>query len=45
MVSPFGPLRGEDRDALTREGERLLGFLAAEQGADGFEVRFEGGDA
>ena len=45
VVSPFGPLTGEDRDALTREGERLLGFLAGEQGVDGFEVRFEGGDA
>jgi hypothetical protein len=45
VVSPFGPLTGEERDALTREGERLLGFLVTKQGVDGYEVRFEGGDA
>jgi len=44
VISPFEPLAGEDRDALAREGERLLGFLAGKQGGEGFEVRFEGGD-
>jgi hypothetical protein len=41
-IEPFDWLSGEDRDALTREGERLLRFVAGPEGAGEFEVRFAG---
>jgi hypothetical protein len=44
VIEPFEPLTGEDRDVLTQEGERLLGFLAGSRGAGEFEIRFDGGN-
>ena len=40
VIEPFEPLPKMDRDALAAEGERLIGFLAEPEGAEGFEVRF-----
>jgi len=34
----FEPVSGRDRDAVTREGERLLAFAAPE--APGYDIRF-----
>ena len=36
-IEPFGPVPAAERDALTEEGGRLLGFAAA--GASGHDVR------
>lgn len=44
VVEPFDPLTEKDRDVLSQEGERLLGFLAGPRGVDEFEIRFDGGD-
>ena len=44
VVEPFEPLTEKDRDVLSQEGERLLGFLAGSQGVDEFEIRFDGRD-
>ena len=38
VIEPFEPLADEDREALTREGERPLRFVA--EGAGTVEVRF-----
>jgi hypothetical protein len=40
LVEPFEPLSGENRNALSDEGERLVRFLAEPQGAETFGVRF-----
>jgi Winged helix DNA-binding domain len=40
LIEPFEPLSGENRNALSDEGERLVRFLAEPQGAETFEVRF-----
>ena len=37
-IDMFEPVSGRDRDAVTREGERLLAFAAP--GAPGYEIRF-----
>jgi hypothetical protein len=44
VIEPFESLTGKDRDVLTHEGERLLGFLAGQRGIVEFEVQFDGGD-
>jgi hypothetical protein len=44
VVEPFEPLTQKDRDVLSQEGERLLGFLAGPQRVDEFEIRFDGRD-
>jgi hypothetical protein len=41
-IEPFERLPDEDLDALVREGERLLRFVAGPEGAGEFEVRFAG---
>jgi hypothetical protein len=41
-IKPFEPLREQDRDALAREGERLLHFLTEPQDTREFEVLFGG---
>lgn len=38
VVAPFAPLAGANRDALTREGEALIRFIAAED--DPVTIRF-----
>ncbi len=40
LIEPFEPLSGENRDALSDEGERLVRFVDEPQGAETFEVRF-----
>jgi hypothetical protein len=40
LIEPFERLSKEDRDTLIDEGERLVRFLAEQQGAETFEVRF-----
>ena len=42
VIRPFGPLSKKDRDVLAEEGERLLHFVAAQQGTEEFEIRFGG---
>jgi len=37
-VEPFGPISARDREAVTREADRLLGFAAADAGKH--EIRF-----
>jgi hypothetical protein len=38
IIEPFEPIAGEVRDALIKEGERLVRFV--EEGAETFEVQF-----
>jgi hypothetical protein len=38
LIEPFEPLAKKDRDALAKEGERLVRFVG--KGAEVFEVRF-----
>jgi hypothetical protein len=40
LIEPFEPLSGENRNALSEEGERVVRFLAEPQGAETFAVRF-----
>jgi winged helix DNA-binding protein len=40
LIAPFEPLAKKDRDALAKEGERLVRFVG--KGAEVFEVRFVG---
>jgi winged helix DNA-binding protein len=40
VIEPFEPLAKKDRDALAKEGERLIRFVAEPEGAEAFEVRF-----
>jgi hypothetical protein len=40
LIEPFGALSKKDRDALAKEGERLLRFVAEPECAEAFEVRF-----
>ena len=40
MIEPFEPLARKDHDALAAEGERLVRFVAEQEGAEAFEVRF-----
>ena len=41
VIEPFERLSKEDRDALSKEGERLVRFVAETGGAGAFAVRFE----
>jgi hypothetical protein len=45
VIEPFEPLTEEDRDVLSREGERLLGFLARPRDVGELEIQFDGGEA
>jgi hypothetical protein len=40
VIEPFEPLARKDHDALAAEGERLVRFVAEQEGAEAFEVRF-----
>ena len=39
VIEPFEALARKDHDALAAEGERLVRFVAEQEGAEAFEVR------
>ena len=41
-IEPFERLSREGRDILAREGERLVHFVAGQEGREEFEIRFAG---
>jgi hypothetical protein len=40
VIEPFEPLARKDHDALAAKGERLVRFVAEQEGAEAFEIRF-----